>query len=89
MKVANNLFIPIFHNLQETIRLGQKIPKCDDKVSPKKKFIPNRPLWSPIYLIKRSRKCAFIDTIKRQNELDIEELKTAIQDRELWRERYV
>ena len=54
----------------------------------KEEIISSLLLWSPIGPI-RSRKFTYIDTLKRETKLEIEELKTAMQDRELWRERYV
>ena len=54
----------------------------------KREIISDLLLWSPIGPI-RSRKLTFIDTLKRETGLGIGELRTAMQDRELWRDRYV
>jgi len=53
----------------------------------KEELISDLLLWCPIGTI-RSRKLTFLNTLKRETGLEIEELKTAMQDRELWRERF-
>jgi hypothetical protein len=45
-------------------------------------------LWSPTGPI-RSRKLTFLDTLKRETGLQVEEIKTAMLDREFWKEGYV
>lgn len=54
----------------------------------KDEIISDLLLWSPIGPI-RSRKLTFLDTLKRETGLEIEEIKTAMLDRELWREGFV
>ena len=54
----------------------------------KEEIISDLLLWSPTGPI-RSRKFTFIDTLKRETGLEIRELRTAMQNRELWRNRYV
>ena len=44
-------------------------------------------LWCPPGP-KRSRKLTFLDSLKRETGLQLDELKTAMSDRELWQERY-
>ena len=53
----------------------------------KEEIISKILLWSPIG--PRSRKLTFPDTLKRETGLEIAEMKTAMQDRELWRKSFV
>ena len=50
----------------------------------KEQAISDLLLWSPIGQI---RKLTFLDTLKRETGLEVEEIKTAMLDRDLWRER--
>ena len=44
-------------------------------------------LWCPRGPL-RSRKRTFLDAIKRETELEVEELRNAMLDREVWREGF-
>jgi len=44
-------------------------------------------LWCPTGP-RHSRKRTFLDNLRRETGLELEELKTVMSDRELWRERY-
>ena len=43
-------------------------------------------LWKPKSVGRRSRKLSFVDTLKRDTNLQDQDLKTAMLDRECWRE---
>ena len=53
----------------------------------KNEVISDLLLWCPVGP-KRSRKRTFLDALKRETGLELEELRTAMSDRELWREGY-
>lgn len=54
----------------------------------KEEIISDLLLWSPTGQV-RSRKLTFIETLKRETGLELNEIKTAMLDRGVWKERFV
>ena len=79
----------IYNNLPRISRIltSRRLQFAGHCFRAKEEIISRLLFWSPTGLV-RSRKLTFLDTLKRETGLEIEEIKTVMQDRVLWREGY-